>query len=1046
MSLASLSVEKRSLSWFIAAVLIVAGIGTFFNLGQLEDPEFTVKAAIITTFYPGASPEEVELEVTDPIEQAIQQLHQLKNVYSFSRAGVSIIQVDIIDEYWADRLPQVWDELRKKIRNIRSTLPPGASTPQVSDDFSEVFGFVLGITGEGFNYAELEEYAKAVRKELSLVPGVARVELWGTQDKVVYLNASQKQLTELGLTPEDALLILNQQNMVVDAGYIDVQNQRLRIEPTGEFTTPTEIGELALNTSLMDKLYNLGASTQAEAPIKFRDFSNLKPVDLIRVKDIATVESGYLEPPRWLMRYNGQPALSISISNTSGVNIVEVGKAINEKLQEIEPELPVGIELNRIAWQSDLVDKSINDFLINLAEAIIIVLVVLWLTMGLRLAVVVGIGGLIFTILGTFVFMKILGIDLHRVSLGALVIALGMMVNNAIVVADGISVKMQSGMERIKAAIQSASQPSWSLLGATLIASLAFYPIFYSPGETGEYARSLFQVVATSLILSWILAVTVTPLICIALLPEPKKTEEGYDPYSGNFFQIYKKQLEKLIKYRWTFLTVMIALLALSIFSFRYIPVMFFSDSTRPQMMIDYWAPEGTRIQEVSENLKKIEDKLLESDNVKNVSTFIGQGPPRFYLPVSPELPNQAYAQIVVNTPSFENVDKLVLEMEPWLVENFPDALIRLRKYSVGTSDNWQIEARFSGPAVADPKILRSLSDQGVAILKASPLAMNVRTNWRQRVKKIVANYDQERARWSGVSRKDIADSTRRAHDGQLVGLYREKDELHPIMLRLVEEERKNTATNLDVLQIQPSMSTETIPMSEVTEGIEVEWEDPVIHRWDRKRAITVQASPKNATATALLESIRPEFEAIELPPGYRLEWDGEDDSMRASQNSLVPGLAPSVLAILLILVLLYNGFKPPIIIILIIPFAAIGIVMGLFLTGVSFGFMALIGAMSLAGMMIQNAVVLIDEINLQQKEGKTPYNAVVDSSISRLRPVLNSAATTILGMAPLLQDVFWKSMAVSIMAGLTVGTIVTMTVLPILYAVFYKIKSPDTT
>lgn len=1045
MSLTSLAIEKKNVTYFITFLLVAGGIAGFFQLGQLEDPEFTVKTAVITTFYPGASPTEVELEVTDRIEQAIQQMSQLKNVYSWSRAGVSIIKVDIKDEYWSDRLPQVWDELRKKIRNIRALLPPGASTPYVSDDFSEVYGFMLAITGEGFSYAEIEEYAKAIRKELSLVSGVARVELWGNQDKVIYLDISETQIAELGITMEEALLTLTQQNMVVDSGYVDVQNQRLRIETTGEFKTPDDIGELALRTSLLDKFLNLGKSNLSNSQIKFKDFSFLQPSDLIRVKDVATVRSGYLEPPRWLMRYNGQPAIAIYISNASGIKIVDLGKTLEKEIKEISKELPVGIELNPIAWQSVLVEKSISDFMINLAEAIIIVLAVLWLTMGLRLAIIIGVGGLIFTILGTFLFMKIFEIDLHRVSLGSLVIALGMMVNNAIVVADGISVKMKGGMERMKAALEAASKPSWPLLGATVIASLAFYPIFGSPGDTGEYAGSLFLVVSISLILSWFLALTVTPLLCIYMLPEETKSEQGTDLYAGGIYKIFKKQLEDAIRNRRKFLTVMVVLLGISFYLFSFIPILFFSDSTRPQFMIDYWAPEGTRIQQVSEDLKPIEEKLMQSSHVKNVSTFIGGGPPRFYLPVNPELPYETYAQLIVNTPGFKDVDKTIAEIEPWLEDEFPQALIRIRKFSVGPADTWKIEARFSGPADADPKILRSLANQGVAILHASPLAKEVRTDWRQRVKKVVAKYDQKRGRWAAITRRDIANSTKRSYDGLIVGLYREKADLYPIILRHTQEERQNAASNLDLIQVLPSLSTETIPLSQVIEGIEVQWENPIISRWNRRRAITVQASPEGVTAPALLDSILTDFEAIELPPGYKLEWDGEYDSIQTSQNSLLPAMGPTVVSILLILVLLFNGFRPPAIIILIIPFAFIGIVSGFLLTGAEFGFMALIGAMSLAGMMIQNAVVLIDEIKLQQSEGKDPYNAVIDSSLSRLMPVINSAATTILGLAPLLQDVFWKSMAITIMAGLTVGTIITMIVLPVLYTVFYRIKSPNT-
>ena len=458
MSLAALAIEKRAVSYFVVILLVLAGIGAFFSLGQLEDPEFTVKTAVITTLYPGASPREVELEVTDRLELAIQEMPQIDYIESFSRAGMSLISVELKAEYWSDQLPQVWDELRRKIRNIEHMLPPGAGRPEISDDFGDVFGFQLAVVGDGFSYADLEEYAKDIKKELSLVKDVARVDLWGVQDKVIYVNVSQSQLSQLGLTDASVRATLEQQNMVVDAGGVDLDQKRFRIAPTGEFKSPEDIGNLHIRASLGDEVSNLMTDTSSSVEPGRTD-------ELIRIRDIATVEPGYAEPPQTLMRYNRQPAVGISTTNVSGVNTVKVGERIDKALEEIIPRLPVGIEVHRIHWQSGIVDDAVKGFLINFGEAVAIVLVVLTLVMGWRMGIIIG-SSLILTILGSFILMAIFGIDLQRMSLGALVIALGMMVDNAIVVADGIVVRMQQGMDRKKAAIEAASQPSIPLLGA----------------------------------------------------------------------------------------------------------------------------------------------------------------------------------------------------------------------------------------------------------------------------------------------------------------------------------------------------------------------------------------------------------------------------------------------------------------------------------------------------------------------------------------------------------------------------------------------------
>lgn len=1019
MNLAALSIEKRSITYFLIGLLLVGGVFCYFQLGQLEDPEFSVKTAVITTTYPGASAEQVELEITDRIETKLQEMVELKNVYSNSRPGLSIIKVDIKSNYWSDRLPQVWDVLRKKVADVEPTLPPGAGKPVVGDDFGYVFGFLLAVSSDGYSYAELEKHVKDMRKELSVVPGVARVDLWGVQEKRIYVDVSTTQLSQLNVTPQQIMQTLESQNMVVDAGRVDFQTQRLRVSPTGEFRTPDDIGDLVITSVAVG-----------------RD-------EIVRIRDFATVKFGYIDPPAQLLRHNGRQAIALALAPGTGENVVRVGNAIDQRISELVADLPVGIEVERISWQSDQVSESILAFMISLIESIAIVLLLLAVTMGVRSGIVIGIGGLVFPILGTFIVMAITGIDLHRISLGALIIAMGMMVDNAIVVTDGIMVRISQGMDRHQAAIEAARGPAWPLLGATVVACMAFYPIFASSYDTGEYAGSLFTVVAISLLLSWVFCETVVPLLCIAMLPGPKAGETLSAPYQSKFYQLFRKLLAYVIRHRLAFLGSMLGLLVLSFACFRFVPKLYFPDSSRLQVMIDYWAPEGTRIQQTSDELSKIEQFLRKHQATASVSAFIGKGPPRFYLPVSAEDPYTSYAQIIANTKSLSGVDELVADTDAWVRENIPDAMVRVRKYAVGAFDDWKIEARFSGPANADPDTLRKLAEQGSNILRDTPMAKEVRVNWRERVQSLIPQYNQERARWAGVSRDDVARAMRRASDGLVVGQYRQDDDLIPIVARSGEPERLWAASSLDELQVTPRLSTNAVPVLQVIDGIETHWEDPIIWRWDRRRAITVQCSPNGVTAPTLRNAVLDKFNAIQLPPGYRLDWDGEFWSAKQSQDALAPGIVPAVVVMLFILVALFNGFRPMIICMLVIPFVMIGITSGLLMTQTPFGFIALLGAMSLSGMMIKNVVVLLDEVNANLAKGMPPYNSVIEAAVSRLNPVVNAAGTTVLGVLPMLQDVFWVALAVTIFFGLIVGTVLTMVMVPTLYALLYRIESP---
>ncbi|MCW8834173.1 MAG: efflux RND transporter permease subunit, partial [Colwellia sp.] len=936
----------------------------------------------------------------------------LKSVHSRSTPGFSLIKVEIKGEYWSDRLPQVWDKLRRKVVDVQGKLPQGANPSQVVDDFGAVYGLMVGVIGDGYSYTEIENYVKVLQKEVSLIEGVARVGLWGKQQAAIFIDVSEAKLASLGLSTSTLNSLLSNQNLVIDAGHIESDTYRLNIRPTGSFKTPADIGNLLIH----------GQS---------RDNSS----EFIRVSDIATITEGYVTPAETLMRLDGEDAIVLSISPLNGSNVVEMGERVTAKLEQLKERLPVGIELMPIHWQPTAVDDSVKAFLINFVEAVAIVLVILTLAMGWKMGIVIG-TALTLTILATFVLMAVFGIDLHRMSLGALIIALGMMVDNAIVVAEGYVVKIQKGLNKEQAAVEAATGPSMALLGATIIAVMAFYPIFSSVEGAGEYCRVLFIVVAISLLVSWVISITVTPLQCMYMLHAEKKEDDT----EGKLLSNFRALLNFSLKRRLLTVVSMLVLLAVAMGTFGNVKQIFFPSSSMTKFMVDYWGPEGSRIQSTSTGVKPIESYLLEDDRVESVSTFIGQGPPRFYLPVEPESTNPAYGQLIINVHNLEELNNVTNDLNTWLVNNIPNAMTRIRKYSVGPALTWDFEARFSGPSDADPAVLRDIAEQAMEILRRSPIAKEVSTDWRQQVLDIVPEYSQINGRRTGISRSDIANTTKRFYDGMTVGTYRNGDELLPIVIR--ESIGDRNINNLDTLQIEPVNQTISVPLAQVVEGIDTEWTNPIIWRYDRHRAITVQATPvQGVTAATLRASVINEFNNIQLPEGYKLTWFGEFKSTVDSQMSLIPGVIPAVAIILFILVALFNEVKPMIIIMLLIPFVMIGVSVGLQSSGAAFGFVTLLGVMSLAGMMIKNSIVLVDQINVEKAEGKPPHQAIIDATISRIRPVFLAAATTVLGVIPLVTDLFWQGLAVAIMAGLSFGTLLTMVLLPVFYSLFYKTK-----
>lgn len=1043
--LVEFGLQYKAVMALITVIMVFGGIFSYTKLGRLEDPSFSVKSALVITQYPGASPEEVEQEVTDRLETAINQMPQVKHIYSMSREGLSYIKVDIKDRYWTNDLPQVWDELRRKINDTVPSLPPGVEIPRVVDDFGFVFGFLLAITGDGFDYAELEDIAEKIQKQLYLVPNIARIDLWGAQQRVIHLDVSNQKLSELRLSPLTIRSLLIKQNMVVDAGSVDQGIHRFPMYISGEFEKPIEIEQLIIQPQTNDLIQDALIKKQNKKGTSEEFFHEIEKNEdnKFTIGDIARVSVGYQDPPSKLMKYNGVPAIGIQIAGTEDSNIVEVGKNIDEKLRIIEAGLPVGVNLHRISWQSTLVEESISGFVLSMIESVAIVLIVLLIPSGIRMGGIIGLD-LILTILATFLYMYFNKIPLERMSLGALIIAMGMMVDNSIVVADAIGVNLRKGMNRFEAAVSATATPALPLLSATIIAVMSFYPIYASEGSTGEYCRTLFVVVGVSLIISWFIAMLITPQQCLWLLPAQQQGEQK-DEFNTVFFRTIRNVIYGILNHRLISVVCLVTALVVAIFGFQFVVKLFFPFSTRPQLMVDYWAPAGTSIKEVALKTDIMEKKIKTAPNVDAVSSFIGAGPPRFYLPVDPEFLYSNYGQLLINFKSYQDIDPFIAQHADWLQNTFPEALVRIRKYNVGPGDSWKFELRVLGPYDAKLSELRRLGSDLLAEVRQSPLGTDWRLDMMNPVRTLWTKYDQKSARSASVSREDMANALKRSDDGINIGLYRQKNKLYPIQWRSREEERSTFLADLDTLPVRGESAVTSVPLSQVTDGTDFQWEEPYILRWDRQRQVAIQGSPLlTSTFVDLKNSVSKDIADYQLPQGYSLFWDGEEDSSKTAQEQLLPGLVPALIVILLCLVLTFNDFRPIAVILCTIPFALIGITSGLLIFNVPFGFMALLGAMSLAGMMNKNIVVLLDACNDFISKGMHPYHAIVEAAISRARPVMLAAGTTVLGVIPLLQDVFWIGLAVAIMGGLAVGSLLTLVAVPLFYAIIYRLKPPE--
>ena len=1014
MNIAEASIRKKTVTLVFAVLMVVLGIWSYIHLPRLEDPEFTIKDALIITPYPGASAQEVEKEVSDVIERAVQQLEQLDRVVSRSERGRSTVTVTIRDQYDRHTLPQVWDELRRKVSDAQRQLPPGAGPSLVLDDFGDVFGIFYALTGADFSDAELYDTAKLLRRELLLVPDVKKIEIFGHQQEVIYIELARDRIAQLGIRPETIFAALREQNLVVQSGAVDVGPVALTINPTGEWAGVEDFENLLIR----------GGGDGGE---------------LVRLSDIANVRRDYIDPPTTSLRYDGQRAVGIGISTVGGGNVVTMGAGVERRIRELGSQIPLGMQLHKISFQADTVTEAINEFILNLGMSIVIVFVVLLLAMGIRSGLIIG-AVLFITMCGTMIVMARTGLILERISLGALVIALVMLVDNAIVITEGMLVAMQKGHDKLKAAKDVVSQTAIPLLGSTAIAVLAFGAIGLSDDSTGEYCRSLFVVLLISLGLSWITAVTITPLFGYFFLksaPPSEGSSKAKDPYAGPIYQGYKKILLACMRARGLTIAVLVGLLALSIFGFRLLQNSFFPDSTRAQFMVDVWLTGGTRLDQTDRVTQDMRDFIANIPGITHITTSVGQGALRFLLTYSPERFDPSYAQFLVDVKEQALINEVLPRVQKELSEKYPDAQIIAKRFLLGPGEGGRIQVRFSGD---DYGTLRSLAAQTMEILRADGGAKGIRIDSREPVPTLRPQFSEAQARLTGITRTDLGRTLEAAFSGQRIGVYREGDELLPIMARGPEAERADPDLIRDV-QIFSPVANRFLPVRQIVSDFTTELEDPIRMRRNRLPTITVHADQTSGLASTLLERVREEIEAIPLPPAYRMEWGGEYEDSSRAKAALAGTLPAFLLMMVLIVICLFNSLRITLIIWLTVPLSIIGIVVGLLVFNQPFGFMALLGALSLSGMLIKNGIVLIDEINSQLTSGKAPWNAVVDASVSRVRPVSMAVLTTVFGLIPLLFDVFFGAMAVTIVVGLLFASALTLLVVPVLYAVFFKVR-----
>ena len=1011
MDLARFALEKRLISALATVLILISGYFAYTALPRFEDPEFIIRQAQIITPYPGASAEEVADEVTEVVENALQQLPGVDEVRSVSSPGLSEVTVEFTIASVPDHpsLNQRFAQMRAKISDAQPQLPPNALTSQVYDDFGDVFALYFAIVGDGYSISELYEYAKDLQRELVVVDGVSKVVLNGVQDEVIYVEYAPARLIQLGLAPQQIASVLEGQNLVSPAGSVVAGEKRVLVRPKSAVGSVEAIKNLVISNP------QTGAS--------------------FRLSDIATVSRGLKEPASTLLFRDGRPAIGIGISNKLGGNVVTMGEAVKARMDALMSDRPIGIEVLPISDQSVSVKVSVDDFVMNVVLALAIVVGTLLIFMGLRSGILMG-GILLVTVAGTLFGMYLYGLDMQRISLGALIIALGMLVDNAIVVVEGTLVRVQKGEDTASAAISVVNQTKWPLLGGTIVGILAFSPIGLSPDNTGEYAGSLFWTILIALLFSWLVAIWLTPYFCALLLKPSKNAPRREDV----MLRTYRLILAAVIRVRYLTIIIIVALFGSAVIGFSLVPPGFFPASTRAQFVIDFFLPQGTDIEVTKANLLEVEDHVRTLEGVTGTNLVVGGGHTRFMLIYEAESGNPGYGQILVDVEDYRLIEGLRPGIQTWIDETYPNANSKVWKFVLGPGGGSKVEARFFGP---DPVVLRDLAAKSKTIMRDAG-AVGIKDDWRDQVQVIRPLINTENTRRLGLTQGEISNAMYIHLTGASIGTYREGDELRDIVMRPFEGDRNDIGQLRDI-QVFSQVVGGYIPISQVVDDFELVFEAGNLRRIDRQLAITAQSDNAPGVLSGdLFAAVRGPIESLELPPGYRLEWKGEYGNSQDANAGLASTMPMGFGAMIIVVILLFNAVRQPLIIWLTVPLALIGVVWGLVGTQTPLEFMAILGILSLTGMLIKNAIVLIDETDTQISGGKARMEAVVDAAVSRVRPVGLGVLTTVLGVLPLLWDPFFKSLAVVIICGLSFATVLTLIIVPTLYTVFFRVRQDE--
>ena len=1010
-NLSEWALAHQQLVLYFMIALLAAGVFAYINLGQAEDPEFTIKVVVINTQWPGASAEEVELQITDKLEKKLQETPWLDHVRSFSRPGQSMIFVLLKDYTPPKEVPEVWYQVRKKISDIRQTLPRGALGPFINDEFGDTFGTIYAFTADGFSYAQMKDYAEAARKELLRIPNIAKVELLGEQPEKVYIEISHKKLATLGIEPLLIFNSLDAQNAMTPAGSVDTASDRIYLRVSGDFDSVESIREIGIRAN--NRQFRLG--------------------------DIARVYRGYADPPALKMRFKGQDAIGLAVSMAKGGDIIDLGKHLGPAIAGIRAQLPVGLELHSVADQPTVVKRSVREFMRTLMEAVAIVLLVSFISLGFRTGVVVALC-IPLVLAVTFLFMKIFGIDLQRISLGALIIALGLLVDDAIIAVEMMVNKMEQGWDRVRAASFAYTSTAFPMLTGTLVTAAGFLPVGFAKSSAGEYTFSIFAVVTIALLISWIVAVIFTPYIGYKILPNyqvhPGTHEDAV--YQKKFYLIFRRMVTWCVRFRKTVILATALLFAAALVGFALVEQQFFPSSNRPELLIDLSLPEGSSIRATHSEVLKMEKVLANDPDIEQQSVYVGGGAPRFYLPLDIQLPNPAFAQFVVLTKSNDARERVFARVKNALEKDFPMVRGRVNRLENGPPVGYPIQFRVSG---SNPEAVKSIATEAAAVVRGNPHVFNVHLDWNERAKVVKLNVDQDKARALNISSTQISAILNSILTGYSVTFFREGDKLIEVLARAQAAERMDIGAIGDYNI--PLTGGRTVPLSQLV-TLSYDLEDGVVWRRDRRPTVTVRADIYgNIQAPVVTAQIDPLLAPLraKLPAGYTIDIGGAVEESAKGQSSVAAVMPLMILVTITLLMIQLQSISRTFLVLLTAPLGLIGATFFLLIFHIPFGFVAMLGVIALSGMIMRNSVILVDQIEQDISAGKTPWEAIIGSTVRRFRPIMLTAAAAILAMVPLTRSDFWGPMAVAIMGGLLVATVLTLLFLPALYAAWFRVK-----